>query len=49
LFAANVLSMPTKTAKIILAGTVSKPFTIQGLAVTRGARQAIEAVGGRIE
>ncbi len=49
LFAANILSMPTKRAKIILAGTISRSFMVQGIAVTVGARQAIEAAGGRIE
>lgn len=49
LFKANILSMPTKKAKIILAGKVSRSFTVQGISVTSGARQAIEAAGGRIE
>ncbi len=49
LFDANLLSMPTKRAKIILAGKLSRAVTIQGLSVTKGARTAIEAAGGKIE
>ncbi len=49
LFEANILSMPTKMAKVILAGNISRPVTLQGLLVTRGARQAIEAAGGSVE
>jgi large subunit ribosomal protein L15 len=47
--AANVLSENIKRAKIFLSGEVKKSFTVQGLMVTQGARQAIEAAGGKIE
>ncbi len=36
------------TAKIVLSGTIGKAITVQGLRVTRGARAAIEAAGGKI-
>jgi len=49
LYEANLLSMPTKHAKIIGSGKLARPMTIQGLPVTKGARTAIEALGGRIE
>lgn len=49
LYEANLVSMPIKKAKIIKAGTLSRAITVQGLAVTKGAREAIEAAGGRIE
>lgn len=49
LYAANLVSMPTKNAKIILAGKIARPVTVQGLLVTKGAKEAIEASGGRIE
>lgn len=49
LFEANILSMPVKRAKIIATGTLTRPMTVQGIAVTKGAREAIEALGGRIE
>ena len=35
-------------AKIVLSGGISKAITLQGLAVTKGARAAIEAAGGKI-
>ena len=46
--AANVISRRMKRAKIILSGDVSKAYSIEGLAVTKGARAAIEAAGGKI-
>jgi len=49
LYEANLLSAPTKKAKVILAGKLSRAITLQGLGVTKGARAAIEAAGGRIE
>ncbi|MFZ1342206.1 50S ribosomal protein L15 [Thiothrix eikelboomii] len=47
--AANVIPARTLQAKIILSGKVEKAFTIQGVGVTKGAKSAIEAVGGKIE
>lgn len=47
--AANVIPARTLQAKVILSGKVEKAFTIQGLGVTKGAKTAIEAVGGKIE
>jgi len=35
-------------AKIVLSGKISKAITVQGLGVTKGARAAIEAAGGKI-
>jgi len=49
LYAANLLSMPRKKAKIFLAGKISRPLTIQSIGVTKGARLAIEAAGGTVE
>jgi large subunit ribosomal protein L15 len=49
LHAANVLPRSILRAKVILAGTLEKPVHIRGLRVTKGARAAIEAIGGRIE
>lgn len=46
---ANVLPVNMKRAKIILSGTVEKAVTVRGLGVTKGARAAIEAAGGKIE
>lgn len=47
--AANVIGQQIKRAKVILSGEISKPVTISGLGVTKGARAAIEAAGGKIE
>lgn len=49
LLSANVLSMPVKRAKIILAGKLDRKITVVGLAVTKGAKEAIEALGGKVE
>ena len=49
LYDANLVSMPIKNAKIILAGKIVRPVTVQGLLVTKGAKEAIEASGGKIE
>ena len=49
LYDANLVSMPVKNAKIILAGKLERPVTVQGLLVTKGAKEAIEASGGKVE
>ena len=43
--------IPNKTnkVKIILSGKLEKAIKIRGLAVTKGAREAIEAAGGTID
>nr|VFJ58738.1 MAG: LSU ribosomal protein L15P [Candidatus Kentron sp. FW] len=46
---AKLIHQRVRRVKIILKGEVSKPFVIKGLTLTKGARVAIEAVGGRIE
>ncbi|WP_106475555.1 50S ribosomal protein L15 [Phytohalomonas tamaricis] len=46
---ANVLRDDTQFAKIILSGELSKAVTVRGLKVTKGARGAIEAAGGKVE
>ncbi len=47
--AANILTKDIQFAKVILAGKISIPVTIKGLGVTKGAKAAIEAAGGKIE
>jgi len=39
----------TERAKVVLAGAISKAVTVKGVGVTKGARAAIEAAGGKIE
>jgi len=46
---ANIVSKNTLYAKIILSGQIDKAVTVKGLKVTKGAREAIEANGGKIE
>lgn len=46
--AANVIDARTLQAKIILSGAVEKAVTVQGVGVTKGAKEAIEAAGGTI-
>ena len=49
LIAANVVPAETEKAKVILSGKIEKAVTLKGIAVTKGARAAIEAAGGKIE
>lgn len=45
---AGVVSGMVKTAKVILSGKLEKAVKLKGIAVTKGARAAIEAAGGSI-
>ena len=47
--AANLVPAAAKRAKVILAGKLDKAVTVRGLALTKGARAAVEALGGTIE
>jgi large subunit ribosomal protein L15 len=49
LIAANIVPAITKKAKVIASGELSKAVQLKGIAVTPGARKAIEAAGGKIE
>lgn len=49
LYAADVLPMSVNRAKVILSGELSRAVTVRGLRVTKGARAAIEAAGGKVE
>jgi large subunit ribosomal protein L15 len=46
---ANLVRRDTKVAKVILSGEIKSAVTIQGLKVTKGAKAAIEAAGGKVE
>lgn len=46
---AKLVGMQIEHVKIMLAGEIIKPMTIRGIRVTKGAKAAIEAVGGTIE
>lgn len=45
---AKLVPATAKSVKVILAGEVSREVTVQGLLLTKGARAAIEAAGGKI-
>ena len=47
--AANVVGTQIEFAKVMLSGEIARPVTLRGLRVTKGARAAIEAAGGKIE
>ena len=46
---AHLITRNTKRAKVIASGEIKNAKTLKGLRVTKGARAAIEAAGGRIE
>jgi large subunit ribosomal protein L15 len=45
---ANIIDRSIKRAKVMLSGDVNKAYTIDGVGVTKGARAAILAAGGKI-
>ena len=46
---AQIVPVTTERAKVVLSGQIKKAVTLKGVAVTQGARAAIEAAGGKIE
>ena len=49
LYRADVIPATIARAKIILSGTIGRAVTVRGIGVTKGARAAIEAAGGKVE
>jgi len=49
LLKAQLVPVGTQSAKVILSGEIKKAVTLKGVGVTKGARAAIEAAGGKIE
>lgn len=49
LLKADVINANVKRAKVFLSGEIKKAVTLKGLSVTKGAKAAIEAAGGKIE
>jgi large subunit ribosomal protein L15 len=47
--AADLVKDSTLRARVFLSGELDKAVTVKGLAVTKGAREAIEKAGGKIE
>ena len=46
---ANVINHNVQRVKVMLSGAVARALTLQGIAVTKGAREAIIAAGGKFE
>jgi large subunit ribosomal protein L15 len=46
---ANLVDQDVSRVKVIASGKIDHPVTVRGIAVTKGARAAIEAAGGKIE
>lgn len=47
--AAGLINGSITRAKVFMSGEVIRPVTVKGLRVTKGARAAIEAAGGKVE
>ncbi|TGD74375.1 50S ribosomal protein L15 [Mangrovimicrobium sediminis] len=47
--AADLVKEDVTRARVFLSGELNKAITVKGLAVTKGAREAIEKAGGKIE
>jgi large subunit ribosomal protein L15 len=45
----KVLKHTIKKVKVIASGTIDRAVTLQGLAVTKGAKALIEKAGGKVE
>ncbi len=46
---ANIINQNILRAKVFLSGKIEKAVKLKGLAITKGAREAIEAAGGQVE
>ena len=46
---ADLVKENVTRARVFLSGELSRAVTVKGLAVTRGAREAIEKAGGKVE
>jgi len=46
---ADLVKDEVTRARVFLSGELDKAVTVKGLAVTRGAREAIEKAGGKVE
>ena len=47
--AANLVTKNILNVKVMLSGTIEKAVTLKGIKVSKGAREAIEAAGGKVE
>ena len=47
--AANIISRNVKRARVMLSGEIKRAVTVKGIGVSKGAKAAIVAAGGKIE
>jgi len=47
--ALNIITKNTLNVKVMLSGSIDKAVTLKGIKVSKGAREAIIAAGGKIE
>jgi large subunit ribosomal protein L15 len=47
--AANIVRRDQIRARIVLSGDVTRAYTVKGVVLTKGAKAAIEAAGGKVE
>jgi large subunit ribosomal protein L15 len=45
---ANLIDRSVARARIMLSGDITRSFTVEGIVVTKGAKAAIEAAGGKV-
>lgn len=45
---ANIVRSDMLRAKIVLSGGIERAVTVKGVAITKGARAAVEAAGGKV-
>lgn len=45
----RIIRKSTKFVKVMLSGDISRAITLKGIAVSKGAKQVIEAAGGKLE
>ena len=46
---AGLITRNIVAVKVMLSGEITRPITLRGISVTKGAQAAIEAAGGKIE
>ena len=46
---ADLINENIARVRVFLSGELTKPLTVKGVAVTKGAREAIEKAGGKVE
>jgi len=47
--AAGIIKQSTLYARVVASGEIGKAVTVRGIGVSKGARAAIEAAGGKVE